>query len=96
MRLGPSAMNRSVNLTSWTVRLLPYLEQTQAFEAFDKQLGAYANENEPVRKCEYQPFNAHRARITICNILIVKVIRIVPLSSYVGIHNSEESPSTLQ
>lgn len=48
---------------SWTVQILPYMEEQNAFSRFDQEKGAYAVENQPVSKhkvplyhCPSSPF----------------------------------------
>ncbi|MCU0720522.1 MAG: DUF1559 domain-containing protein, partial [Pirellula sp.] len=89
---GPIRYEPVGNHTSWTVRLLPYLEQSRAYEEYDQKLGAYASENEPVRQlriatlqCPSSPDNYQRYRSGIDEADF-------PTTSYVGIHHAEESP----
>jgi prepilin-type N-terminal cleavage/methylation domain-containing protein/prepilin-type processing-associated H-X9-DG protein len=72
---------------SWTVELLPYLELHNVYRKFDKTLGAYAIQNEPVRQqilpvflCPSNP-NEHVAgeqKYGVC--------------TYAGCHNHDEAP----
>lgn len=70
---------------SWTVQILPYIEEGNAFERFDMQAGAYAEANLPVRqhsinllRCPSSPVPKREDKIAI--------------SSYVGCHNDREAP----
>ena len=89
---GPIRYEPIGNHTSWTIRMLPYLEQTRAYESFDQQLGAYATENNPVRKlsisvfqCPSSPDHYQRDSRSFDDSWS-------PTTSYVGIHHSEEAP----
>ncbi|MCU0712064.1 MAG: DUF1559 domain-containing protein [Pirellula sp.] len=89
---GPIRYEPIGNHTSWTVRLLPYLEQTLTYEAYDQKLGAYASENEPVRlvrigtlQCPSSPDNYQHYSNDLEGISF-------PTTTYAGIHHSEESP----
>lgn len=89
---GPIRYEPIGNHTSWTIRLLPYLEQSYAYESYDQSLGAYAPENAEIRLLQihiwqcpsssdhYQRDRGYSDEAT------------YPISSYVGIHHSEESP----
>ncbi|MFN7875595.1 MAG: DUF1559 domain-containing protein [Pirellula sp.] len=89
---GPIRYEPIGNHTSWTVRLLPYIEQSYAYEEYDQDLGAYASENDPVRQlriysfqCPSSPDNYQYSRSGSDETYF-------PMTNYVGIHHSEESP----
>lgn len=89
---GPIRYEPIGNHTSWTVRLLPYIEQSYAYEEYDQDLGAYASENDPVRQlrifsfqCPSSPDNYQYYRNGSDDTSF-------PMTNYVGIHHSEESP----
>lgn len=72
---------------SWTVRILPYIEQTNIYKHFDMEAGAYAAANLPVRQqsvslfmCpsfEGLPTNSNPA---------------IALTTYAGCHHDREAP----
>lgn len=81
---GPIRSEPSGIHVSWMVQLLPYLEQRSAYEQFDQNLGAYAQENEPVRRMQIGSF--------ICpSDPGIGLIEVGP-TSYVGCHHDSESP----
>lgn len=88
---GPIRYEPLGNHTSWTVQLLPYLEQSAAYKLFNQELGVYASENLPVRNAVIPTF--------ICPSSPDQYMRrsdvedaTVRISSYVGIHHATESP----
>ncbi|AMV32409.1 Type II secretion system protein G precursor [Pirellula sp. SH-Sr6A] len=88
---GPIRYEPVGNHTSWTVHLLPYLEQSAAYKLFNQELGVYASENLPVRSaaiptlmCASSPDQYMRSRQA--EDLTIR------LSSYVGIHHATEAP----
>jgi prepilin-type N-terminal cleavage/methylation domain-containing protein/prepilin-type processing-associated H-X9-DG protein len=89
---GPIRYEPIGNHTSWTVRLLPYLEQTRAYELYDQQLGAYASENDPVRRIRMATFNCPSSPDSYQHYASNADGTNFPATSYVGIHHSEESP----
>lgn len=81
---GPIRSEPSGIHVSWMVQLLPYLEHGSAFQNFNQKLGAYAQENEPVRRMQIGSF--------ICpSDPGLGLIEVGP-SSYVGCHHDSESP----
>jgi prepilin-type N-terminal cleavage/methylation domain-containing protein len=75
---------------SWTVQVLPYMEQTNLFRMFDQQAGAYAEVNDKLR----------RANIAVLRCPSSPGPRggdqdgnsAIGWSSYAGCHNSIEAP----
>ena len=74
---------------SWTVQVLPYMEQTNLFRMFDQQAGAYAEVNDKLR----------RANIAVLRCPSSPGPRSgdqggapIGWSSYAGCHNSIEAP----
>ncbi len=69
---------------SWTVRLLPYLDEAGTMKHIDLEAGAYAEKNAPVRNlriaafaCPSEPATQHTK---------------VPVSNYAGCHHDVEAP----
>lgn len=88
---GPIRYEPVGNHTSWTIRLMPYMEQQSVYKKFNQELGVYASENLPVRNlaiptlmCPSSPDNYYNRGLS-----DEPAIR---TSSYVGIHNSTETP----
>ena len=88
---GPIRYEPVGDHTSWTVRLLPYLEHQIAYDRFNQELGAYAADNLPVRQmltpvfsCPSSPDNYSRSHQT--------EEQTSPPSSYAGCHHSMEAP----
>ena len=76
---------------SWTVQILPYMEQNAVFRQFDQAAGAYAEKNDKLRRlriatlrCPSSPDPVGRNARTDDGFL--------EPSSYVGCHNSVEAP----
>jgi len=74
---------------SWTVQVLPYMEQNSLFQMFDQQAGAYAEKNDKLRRTAIQvlrcpsspgPRGGDQGGAPIA------------WSSYAGCHNSIEAP----
>jgi prepilin-type N-terminal cleavage/methylation domain-containing protein/prepilin-type processing-associated H-X9-DG protein len=72
---------------SWTVQLLPYLEQSNLYQSFDLSAGTYAAVNQPVREvvvatfvCPSSPENFEPNQGEF------------PMSSYAGVSNDMEVP----
>lgn len=58
--INPEGPIRSEELgqhVSWTIQLLPYIEQQSAYEHFDMEAGAYAAENKDVRSYTIPTYN---------------------------------------
>jgi prepilin-type N-terminal cleavage/methylation domain-containing protein len=89
---GPIRYEPVGNHTSWTVRLLPYIEQTQAYEEFDQKLGAYASENTPVRLMRISSLLCPSSADNYQHYRSGSDEENFPMTNYVGIHHSEESP----
>lgn len=89
---GPIRYEPIGNHTSWTVRLLPYLEQTLTYEAYDQKLGAYASENEPVRQIKIPTFLCPSSPDNYQHFSSSFDETIFPSTTYAGIHHSEEAP----
>jgi hypothetical protein len=68
---------------SWTVRLLPYLDEAGTLKHIDLAAGAYAEKNAPVRKLVIPAF--------VCPSQ-VPVATAAPPSSYAGCHHDVEAP----
>jgi prepilin-type N-terminal cleavage/methylation domain-containing protein/prepilin-type processing-associated H-X9-DG protein len=84
---GPIRSETEGQHVSWIVQILPYIEQPNAYRLFDQQAGAYAIENEPVRKlplrllmCPSLPGHEMNADDT------------AALGTYAGCHNATEGP----
>lgn len=89
---GPIRYEPIGNHTSWTVRLLPYIEQSYAYEEYDQDLGAYASENDPVRQLRISAFQCPSNPDHYQYYRSGSDETSFPATSYVGIHHSEESP----
>lgn len=88
---GPIRYEPIGNHTSWTIRLMPYMEQQAAYKKFNQELGVYASENLPVRSmaiptlmCPSSPDHSYQRHVS--------DEPVIHTTSYVGIHNSTESP----
>lgn len=66
---------------SWMARILPYIEETNAFDQLDTSLSAYHRRNDRVRQMSIEPF--------ICP---SDANDMWALSSYAGCHNDKEAP----
>lgn len=88
---GPIRYEPVGNHASWTIRLMPYMEQSSVYKKFNQELGVYASENLPVRSmaiptlmCPSSPDHyRHQGSVDEPEL---------HSSSYVGIHHSSESP----
>lgn len=89
---GPIRYEPIGNHTSWTVRLLPYIEQSYAYEEYDQDLGAYASENDPVRQLRISSFQCPSSPDSYQYYRSGSDETYFPTTNYVGIHHSEESP----
>ncbi len=89
---GPIRYEPIGNHTSWTVRLLPYLEQSRTYEAYDQKLGAYASENEPVRQIKIPTFLCPSNSDSYQHVSSSFEEIIFSPTNYAGIHHSEEAP----
>lgn len=89
---GPIRYEPIGNHTSWTVRLLPYLEQSRTYEAYDQKLGAYAPENEPVRQIKISTFLCPSNSDSYQHVSSSFEEIIFSPTNYAGIHHSEEAP----
>jgi prepilin-type N-terminal cleavage/methylation domain-containing protein len=69
---------------SWTVRLLPYLDEAGTFKHIDLDAGAYAEKNALVRKLVMPAF--------VCPSQNTPRMVAAPASSYAGCHNALEKP----
>ena len=82
---GPIRNLPSGNHTSWTLRILPYLEQNALFAAYNFDLGAYADENRTVRMASVPTFT--------CPSSPMQPDSDQPsISDYAGCHHDEEAP----
>ncbi len=69
---------------SWTVRLLPYLDEGATLKHIDLAAGAYAEKNAPVRNLKIAAF--------VCPTQSIAATVAAPASSYAGCHNDTEQP----
>lgn len=69
---------------SWLVQILPFMEESAAYQRFDQSQGAYAQVNEAVR--------AHNVEILHCPSYPFPYGVKVEVSSYVGCHHHVEAP----
>lgn len=72
---------------SWTVQILPHLEQTNLYKSFDMTAGAYAAVNQPVRKATLAVFTCPSSPSS-----YGAVDDTFPMSNYAGVSNAEEVP----
>lgn len=66
---------------SWMARILPYIEETSAYNQLDPSLSAYHRKNDRVRQMSIEPFTCPS-----------DANEMWALSSYAGCHNDEEAP----
>lgn len=86
---GPIRYEPIGNHTSWTVRLLPYLEQTMLYQSYDMEKGVYASENLRLRGLNVGTFTCPSdGNLYLTNSDGVKI----PTSNYAGSHHSKEAP----
>ena len=69
---------------SWTVPLLPYLDEAGTLKHIDLAAGAYAEKNAPVRKLNIAAF--------VCPSQVPVATVAAPASSYAGCHHDVEQP----
>jgi prepilin-type N-terminal cleavage/methylation domain-containing protein len=74
---------------SWTVRILPYIEQTNIYKHFDMEAGAYAPANLPVRQ--------QRLNLFMCPSFGGQPVsqedtQKIVLTTYAGCHHDREAP----
>ena len=72
------------NQISWTVHLLPYLDEAGTLKHIDLAAGAYAEKNAPVRKLHIAAFA--------CPSQVPVATAALPASSYAGCHHDVEQP----
>jgi len=84
---GPIRSEPEGQHVSWIVQTLPYFEQPNAYRLFNQQAGAYAKENQPVRRlplsllmCPSFPGNEMNDDET------------AALGTYAGCHHATEAP----
>lgn len=84
---GPIRSEPAGQHVSWTVQILPYIEQNNAYHAFDQDAGAYADVNSEVRKlavdlfvCPSFPGNVFNESNTCAR------------TTYAGCHHDIEAP----
>ncbi len=85
---GPIRNEEIGKHVSWIVPILPYIEQTNAFNKFDQEAGAYAATNKPVREesihlllCPSSPYTTFG-----------QVDERRATSHYAGCHHDSEAP----
>jgi prepilin-type N-terminal cleavage/methylation domain-containing protein/prepilin-type processing-associated H-X9-DG protein len=84
---GPIRSEPEGQHVSWIVQTLPYFEQPNAYRQFDQEAGAYARENEPVRKLSL--------RLLMCPSFPGNEINedeTAALGTYAGCHHASEAP----
>ena len=82
---GPIRNEEIGQHVSWTVQILPFIEQRNAYKQFDQQAGTYASQNEPVRRL---PIPTLR-----CPSSPARPPENGPgLSDYAGCHHDREAP----
>lgn len=85
---GPIRNEAHGQHVSWTIQLLPYLENNNVFRLFDQTKGAYADENLKVRQQEIAVFlcpSNPRGMAEVTGAMPAK-------SHYAGCHHDEEAP----
>ncbi|MCA9126114.1 MAG: DUF1559 domain-containing protein [Planctomycetales bacterium] len=82
---GPIRNESMGQHVSWTVQILPFIEEGVAYNQFKLESGTYADENRPVRQ--------HRIRILGCP-SDPDSYRFdgLPISTYAGCHHDSEAP----
>jgi prepilin-type processing-associated H-X9-DG protein len=81
---GPIRSEPMGQHVSWTVQILPFIEEQNAYKMFDFEAGAYAEVNLPVRQ--------HTVGLFLCPSEPVWRNDTLPFSTYAGCYHSEESP----
>ncbi len=72
---------------SWTVQILPHMEQQNLYKVFDMTAGSYAAVNQPVRKAALSIFSCPSSPASYGN-----GEDTFPMSSYAAVSNAEEAP----
>jgi prepilin-type N-terminal cleavage/methylation domain-containing protein len=80
---GPIRNEELGQHVSWTVQILPFIEQPNAYKKFDQKAGTYAKENEPVRRLEIPTFR--------CASSPVPSSETIGLSDFAGCHHDREA-----
>ncbi len=81
---GPVRNEELGNHTSWTVQILPHIEELVASRLYDQAAGAYAPENARVR--------SHRVSVLLCPSDPLSYRSNWAPSSYAGCHHDSEAP----
>lgn len=84
---GPIRSEAIGQHVSWTVQLLPFLEQNVAYDLFDQEKGAYAPENAKIRKSKID--------VLLCPSYPGSDLsedETAAVSTYAGCHNDVEAP----
>lgn len=81
---GPIRSEPMGQHVSWTVQILPFIEEQIAYKMFDIEAGAYAEVNLPVRQ--------HTVGLFVCPSEPDWRSEELPFSTYAGCYHSEESP----
>ncbi len=86
---GPIRYEPIGNHTSWTIHLLPYMEQNALHQNYDQEAGAYSPINQEIRRrlpgAYHCPSNPNRE-------VFEAGTDKVAVTSYAGCHNSKEAP----
>ncbi|WP_146530152.1 DUF1559 domain-containing protein [Novipirellula artificiosorum] len=81
---------------SWTLQILPFLEQTAAYKRFDQKAGVYASVNAPVRALQIPTYRCPSSPWVDIGVKVAaepgEGMAHVGLSDYAGCHHSTETP----
>ncbi|MFO1065225.1 MAG: DUF1559 domain-containing protein [Pirellulales bacterium] len=89
---GPIRSEAIGQHVSWMVEILPYIEQTSAFRAFDRKAGAYAEANLPVRRAKISTFLCPSSPDQYSQLDGATDKNAYGVSSYAGCYNDIEAP----
>ncbi len=87
---GPIRSEASGQHVSWTVQIMPFIEQVNLYNHFDFEQGAYATENEPVRTAEVPTLRCPSDPGI--DVMIGNSNQSVGECNYAGSHHDGESP----
>ena len=89
---GPISNEAVGQHVSWTVHVLPYMEQNSLFRMFDQQAGVYAEVNDTLRRTNIEVLRCPSSPGPRGGDQDGNGNRSIAWSSYVGCHNSVEAP----
>jgi prepilin-type N-terminal cleavage/methylation domain-containing protein len=90
---GPIRSEASGLHTSWTIQVMPFLEQPNLYNHFDFDKGAYAPENAPVRTAIVPTLLCPSNPMATTSSSMVSIDgQEIALSHYAGSHHDQEAP----